>query len=936
MPCWIQRITPLVLSLMVAGTSYADNSPVNNNSMAPIKAKIKQVNDVTSPKDAASMQRRLSIAQRTNDIFTLFASELAYGKGQTNIALATDLYILERTQDPALAERSMEMALGADQIALAEEIAEKWQKIDPKNSTEKQRLLWELALSKNDIPQILKYTESVLSSANENQLRRMFLMLSQFRLKNLNASDEMNRPIHNVAAQHQDMIEAMIADAIFGVTGEHKAQTMNALQRLSVLDSDIIPATQLTLNLINIKQPQYLIEFYRQAGANKIPARWQSLYTEILIKNNKIQEAYLILQPLLAQSKSADLYMQAIYLAISQQEPTDTIISYVQKTVELGDQNQRSKAAMMAAMRYYDERNYTEARTWINKVTDPYYNFDKAVLMASIESDNKHWAQAKNWLNKAELAKKQTTFFDTSELVRIRTFINSSSLTPQQYEIQLTKELAQAEKADASQREINIPPLLYLRGLLYADKLNQPEKGVKDLRRYVALRPNQADALNALGYTLLSLPKSNWEEAYKLLEQAYELDSQSPAVNDSLGWAYYLQGENDKALPLLEYAFKHQPEAEVAAHLGEVYWQLGRQDDARMIWASGIAAKQTSQTVLLQILHKHGIKPNNLPANQQKISKTETDNQALLNKIVFNYSNNVAENTFIRDVNKIMAVGTTEQKNKVAIIAASWFYQHNNTKEVQKWLSKVTDDQYLADKAYLMGMIELENHNYPAAQQWLQQLQQHQDSLVFFTKSNVFVLTTAIDKEILSPEKYINKLNNMLIEAEKNGDQKEAALIIYLRASTYSTKLNQPKKAITDLRTYVKMQPDEAVGWNDLGYILLSMHKKYWPEALSMLEHAYKLDNQSSAIKDSLGWAYYLTGDAYKALPLLRSAYSNESLSPIAAHLGEVLWQLGQKNEAKQIWAKGLTDTESDSKELENTLKKFAIKPDELKNLQDK
>ena len=258
MPCWIQRITPLVLSLMVAGTSYADNSPVNNNSMAPIKAKIKQVNDVTSPKDAASMQRRMSIAQRTNDIFTLFASELAYGKGQTNIALATDLHILERTQDPALAERSMEMALGADQIALAEEIAEKWQKIDPKNSTEKQRLLWELALSKNDIPQILKYTESVLSSANENQLRRMFLMLSQFRLKNLNASDEMNRPIHKVAAQHQDMIEAMIADAIFGVTGEHKAQTMNALQRLSVLDSDIVPATQLTLNLINIKQPQYL------------------------------------------------------------------------------------------------------------------------------------------------------------------------------------------------------------------------------------------------------------------------------------------------------------------------------------------------------------------------------------------------------------------------------------------------------------------------------------------------------------------------------------------------------------------------------------------------------------------------------------------------------------------------------------------------------
>ena len=936
MPSWIQRITPLVLSLMVAGTSYADNPSVNNNLMAPIKAKIKQVNDETSTKDEASRQRQLSIAQRTNDIFTLFASELAFGKGQTNIALATDLHILERTQDSALAERSMEMALAANQIALAGEIAEKWQIIDPKNSTEKQRLLWELALSKNDIPQILKYTESALASANENQLRRMFLMLSQFRLKNLNASDELNQPIHKIAVQHQDLVEAMIADAIYGATGDHKSQTMNALQRLSELDSDIFPATQLTLNLINIKQPQYLIEFYQQAGINKLSARWLTFYTEILIKNNKIQDAYLILQPLLDQSKNAELYMQAIYLGTSQQESSDTIISYVKKVIELGDQNQRSKAAMMAAMRYYDEHNYTEALTWINQVTDPYYNFDKAILMASIESDNKNWAQAKSWLSKAEKAQKQATFFDPSEIVRIRTFINSSSLTPQQYEIQLTKELAQAEKADASQREINIPPLLYLRGLLYADKLNQPEKGVKDLRRYVALRPNQADGLNALGYSLLSLPKSNWEEAYKLIEQAYELDSQSPAINDSLGWAYYLQGENNKALPLLEYAFKHQPEAEVAAHLGEVYWQLGLQDDARSIWTSGLATRQSDQTVLLQILHKHGIKPNSLLTNQKNISKAETDNQTLLDKIIFDYTHNVAENIFISDVNKLMVTGNTAQKNKAAMIAASWFNQYNNNKEVLKWISEISGDQYLADRAFLMGMIELRNHNYPAAQQWLQKMQQYKDSLMFFSKSDVFILSAGIDGKILSPEKYINKLNNLLIEAEKKGDEKAAATFFYYRAYTYINKLNQPKKAITDLRNYLKVQTKDAGTWNDLGYILLSLHKKHWPEAVSILEHAYKLDNQNNAIKDSLGWAYYLTGDAYKALPLLRSSYSNKSLSPTAAHLGEVLWQLGQKNEAKQIWAQGLTDTKSDSKELQNTLKKFAIKPDELKNLLDK
>lgn len=933
MLCWIHRFTPLVLSLMVAGTTYADSQTDNKKPMAPIQAKIKRVNDIASPKEQAVLQRNLSIAQRTNDIFTLLASELINIQGKSDIALATNMKILKRTQDPALAERLMEIALGANKIEVAEEIAQNWQTIDPKDSADKQRLLWELALAKNDVPQLLKYMDSTLSTANEYQLRRMFLLLAQFRLKNLNATDELNQPIHNTAIAHPDMVEAMIADAIYGVTGAHKAQTMKALQQLSVLDNDIIPATQLTLNLINIKQPQYLVEFYRQAGMNNLSARWQTLYIEILIKNNQLQEAYLTLQPLLAKSKSADLYLQAIYLALSQRQSTDTIVSYAQKAVELGNQNQRSKAAMLAAMRFYDEHNFTKTRSWLKHVTDPTYKFDQAILMASVESDEKRWTLAKNWLNKAQAAQNQTTFFDPSDLVRLRTFINSSSLTPQQYEIQLTKDLAQAEKSEASQRETNLPPLLYLRGLLYADKLNQPAKAVKDLRRYVVMRPNQADGLNALGYTMLSMPKSYWKEAQDLLERAYQMDSQSPAINDSLGWVYHLNGTSEKGLPLLEYAYTNQPESEVAAHLGEVYWQLDQKEKALQIWAQGLSAQQSDHQVLQKILKQHGIKPASLTTTRNSVSKVEVNNKALLGKVLAGYFNNVSEETFLGNVNKLMLSGSAKQRNITAIMTASWYYQQEKRDDAIKWLEKISDNEMLADKAYLMGMIAVDNGNYAVAQQWLQQLKQHQDSLTVFDKLNITILTIEIDRKTLSTQAYIQKLTEMLDQAEKNSEDRIAAMIIYMRGSAYFIQLHQYKAAIADYRIYVQRSPEDAIGWNDLGYALLYMPKKHWSEALRILQHAYKLNSDSAVIKDSLGWAYYLNGDVNKAIPFLRSAYNDLPVATVAAHLGEVLWQQGQRQEARQIWAQGLGNKEGDSGELMRTLKKFAIMPEELLEL---
>lgn len=148
--------------------------------------------------------------------------------------------------------------------------------------------------------------------------------------------------------------------------------------------------------------------------------------------------------------------------------------------------------------------------------------------------------------------------------------------------------------------------VLYDRGLLYADKLNQAQKAVADFRRVLALNPDNAGTLNALGYTMLSLPADQWPQATALIEQAYQLDSQSAAINDSLGWAYFLRGDAEAALPYLQFAYDKMPEAEVAAHLGEVLWSLGRQEQARLVWQQALA-QEPQHRVLRDTLRRLGV-----------------------------------------------------------------------------------------------------------------------------------------------------------------------------------------------------------------------------------------------------------------------------------------------------------------------------------------
>ena len=139
---------------------------------------------------------------------------------------------------------------------------------------------------------------------------------------------------------------------------------------------------------------------------------------------------------------------------------------------------------------------------------------------------------------------------------------------------------------------LNLPDdarLLYARALLAVDH-GDVAGGERDLRRVLELKPDDAEALNALGYTLADRSQGNdarQHEALDLIQRALKLKPDEPAIIDSMGWVRYRLGDLDASLENLRNAYAKQPDPDIAAHLGEVLWARGQRDEARRVWDEG-------------------------------------------------------------------------------------------------------------------------------------------------------------------------------------------------------------------------------------------------------------------------------------------------------------------------------------------------------------
>ena len=137
--------------------------------------------------------------------------------------------------------------------------------------------------------------------------------------------------------------------------------------------------------------------------------------------------------------------------------------------------------------------------------------------------------------------------------------------------------------------------LLYDQAMM-AEKIDRLDTMEQLLRQLMERKPDHHHAFNALGYSLaergLRLP-----EAKALIEKAVALEPNDAYIQDSLGWVEFRLGNVDQALNILKAAYARRPDPEIAAHLGEVLWTQGLQDEARKVWREGLLLASDNETL---------------------------------------------------------------------------------------------------------------------------------------------------------------------------------------------------------------------------------------------------------------------------------------------------------------------------------------------------
>jgi tetratricopeptide (TPR) repeat protein len=147
-------------------------------------------------------------------------------------------------------------------------------------------------------------------------------------------------------------------------------------------------------------------------------------------------------------------------------------------------------------------------------------------------------------------------------------------------------------------------PILYTRALLAAE-LGWVDVAERDLRVVIARQPENAAALNALGYTLADQTE-RFEEAEALIRQAYILQPHEASIIDSMGWIAYRQGRLEEAEAFLRRAWNLDQNPEIAAHLGEVLWMSGKKEEAVKAWRDAQAI-DSENAVLMETLERLNI-----------------------------------------------------------------------------------------------------------------------------------------------------------------------------------------------------------------------------------------------------------------------------------------------------------------------------------------
>ncbi|CAH0217663.1 Bacteriophage adsorption protein A [Pseudomonas mediterranea] len=498
-------------------------------------------------------------------IFSLLSAELAGQRNRFDIAL--DNYVTQaiNTQDPGISERAFRIAeyLGADQAAL--DTAMIWARNAPDDLEAQRAAAVQLARA-GRYDDSMAYMEKVLQGKGDTHFD--FLALSAADTDQETRSGLM-KSFDRLLERHPNNGQLIFGKALL------LQQDGDAQGALTLLEDNPPEAGEVAPILLRARLLQGL-----NRGDEALPLLEKSIkkypddkrlrltYARMLVENNRMDDAKVEFSSLVQQYPEDDELRYSLALVCLEAKAWDEAKGYLEDLIA---RESHVDSAHLNLGRIAEERNDPESALIEYAQVGPGNDYLPAQLrQADILIGNGKTAEAQSRL--AVQRDAQPDYGIQLYLIEAET-LSANNQGDKAWSV-----LQQALKQYPD--DLN---LLYTRAML-AEKRNDLGQMEKDLRLIIQRDPDNAMALNALGYTL-SDRTTRYAEAKVLIEQAHQLNPEDPAVLDSLGWVNFRLGNLDEAERLLRQALERFPDQEVAAHLGEVLWAAGKQREARQIWS---------------------------------------------------------------------------------------------------------------------------------------------------------------------------------------------------------------------------------------------------------------------------------------------------------------------------------------------------------------
>ncbi|EGI78268.1 tetratricopeptide repeat protein [Hylemonella gracilis] len=634
-------ILPALLALLLPPTQAAPATPTKGATAAA---------DIATP---APVENSVLNGEL---FYQLLLGELSAQQGETGAAYSLLLNAARKTNDGRLYMRAIDIALRARAGDSALQAARDWTKAQPE-SAEANRYVLQILLGLNRLDDTVGPLQRALALTAPAErpllIATLPLYFSRSSDKAMAASvleqalqaqllDPARLPAQVMPIDKTTGAAAWSAVGRMRLAADNPAGVLEAARRGVALDPRAPEPLLLAMALLSPQLPARYAAQREEAGelltrhfatTSSATPNLRLYYARALVDIQRYAEAQAQLKIILqAQPDLADAWLLQGMLELQDKRLANAEKSLTRFLALIETQRKQAMGSTSADEEDDDEADAAQDGGQIIHSQDGQQAIHRAVAqaclgLAQIAEQRKDYKGAEAWLaridtsgnaaeqlrvqrQRASLLARQNRMDDALALIRDLPDNTSEQAREKFYaELQLLRDNKRYAQAYALLEEATLRnpqdyDLLYEQSMI-AEKLGRAEEMERLLRKIMAEKPDYHHAYNALGYFFADR-NMRLAEARTLIQKALDAAPGDPFITDSLAWVTFREGNKEEALRLLKQAYTDRPDAEIAAHLGEVLWSLGQRDDARKIWREGLELNASNET-LLETLRRLGV-----------------------------------------------------------------------------------------------------------------------------------------------------------------------------------------------------------------------------------------------------------------------------------------------------------------------------------------